>query len=387
MRRMSVVVAVLVAAGALGGCTRTAAPAARVNGSTVTQAQLWDRVALQKKLSEATGDTTSALAPGKLESSYATSGVSEVLGGLVVNEIVEEEIEHLGLVVDDAAVERVRTQVRQSPQDAEILDRLDPADQDALLRQFALNQVLQQYAADPSHPAEPDDEMVRTFFDEDPEQFRTVCARILFTTAEPQAQQARARIAAGETFESVAAEMSVDPQQSQGGSVQCLAQRSLPPELSDAIAQAAPSTLLAPVKAADGYFVVFYVETKEPSLETARELVAEQVSANPQVKVQLILQRAMREADVEVNPEFGMWTGDLQTPVVPRTGPGVTGEEGQGQSVQDRNRRDDLMRRIPAEFLAQLTPEQRARVDAMPVDQLELLVEQIEQARSGAPGG
>lgn len=270
MRRMSVVVAVLVAAGALGGCTRTAAPAARVNGSTVTQAQLWDRVALQKKLSEATGDTTSALAPGKLESSYATSGVSEVLGGLVVNEIVEEEIEHLGLVVDGTAVERVRTQVRQSPQDAEILDRLDPADQDALLRQFALNQVLQQYAADPSHPAEPDDEMVRTFFDEDPEQFRTVCARILFTTAEPQAQQARARIAAGEPFESVAAEMSVDPQQSQGGSVQCLAQRSLPPELSDAIAQAAPSTLLAPVKAADGYFVVFYVETKEPSLETAR---------------------------------------------------------------------------------------------------------------------
>lgn len=385
MRRTLVAAAVVVAAVVLGACSRTAAPAARVNGTSVSQQQLWDRVALQKRLTELTGDaSSSALAPGKLESSYAMNGVSEILGGLVVNTIVEEELARLGLVVDDAAVADVRAQVEQTPQDAAVLGQLAPADQDLLLGQFAMNQMLQQWASDPEHLAEPDDDMVRTFFDEDPEQFRTVCARLLFTTGELQANQARGRIAAGESFEVVSGEMSVDPAQSQGGALQCVAQRSLPQELADAIEASAPETLLAPVPTAGGFYVVFYAETREPSLEAARRLVAEQVSANPQVKVQLILQRAMRDADVEVNPEFGTWTGDLQNPVVPRSGPATTGEEGQGDTAQDRSRRDELMGRLPPEFLAQLSPAQRERVEALALDQLEALVDQVEQSRSGA---
>lgn len=384
MRRMFVVAVAVVAAVALGACSRTAAPAARVNGAAVSQDQLWNHVAAQKRLSEVTGDTSSTLAAGTLESSYTASGVSEVLGGLVVNTIAEQELERLGVVVDDAAVAKVRAQVQQSKQDADVLDQLTPADQELLLRQFAVNQSLQDYASDPSHPTELDDATVSTFFDQDPEQFRTVCLRILFTTAEPQAEQARARIAAGEAFEGVTAEMSVDPEQSKGGAVQCLSERSLPAELADAIAASRPSTLLAPVKTADGYFVVFYAETREPSLDTARALIADQVAANPRVKLQLIIQRAVRDAQVEVNPEFGMWTGDLQSPVVPRTGPGSTGEEGQGISAEDRSRRDDLMARLPAGFLAQLPPEQRARIDAMPLDQLEVLVQQVERTQLGS---
>lgn len=384
MRRTLVAAAALVAAVALGACSRTAAPAARVNGATVSQDRLWDTVAVQKKLSDVTGDTSSSLAAGKLESSYTASGVSEVLGGIVLNTIVEQELEHLGAAVDDAAVDDVRAQVQQSQQDADILKQLAPADQELLLRQFAVNQALQTYAADPEHPTELDDDTVRTFYDQDPEQFRTVCVRVLFTTAEPQAEQARARIAAGEPFESVAVEASADPEQSNGGAVQCLSPQSLPAELTDAIAGSQPSTLLAPVKTADGYFVVYFVEAREPSLEAARSLIADEVSANPRVKVQLIVQRAVRDADVEVNPEFGVWTGDMQNPVVPRTGPGGTGEEGQGMSAGDRSRRDELMQRLPAAFLAQLSPDQRARIEAMPPDQLEILVQQVEQARLGS---
>lgn len=385
MRRTSVAAVVVFAALVFGACDRTAAPAARVNGETVSQDQLWNRVALQKKLTEVTGDTSSgALAAGKLESSYATQGVSEILGGLVVNRILEQEITRLGLVVDDATIEDVRAQVQQSAQDAQTLRQLAPEDQYLLLRQFGVAQVLQDWASDPAHLAEPDEDTVRTFFDDDPEQFRMVCARILFTTGAPQADAARARIAAGESFETVAKEMSVDPGQSKDGAVQCLAQRSLPPELADATSRAARDTLLVPVKTADGYYVVFLVETREPSLDTARGVVAEQVSSNPQVKLQLILQRALRMADVEVNPEFGMWTADLQTPVVPRTGPAITGEEGQGQSPEDRSRREELMTRLPPAFLAQLTPTQRARLDEMPIDDLAALVSQVEQAQLGS---
>lgn len=384
MRRTLVAAVAVFAAVALGGCGRTAAPAARVNGETVSQDQLWNTVALQKRLTETSGGTSSSvLVAGDLDSSYKTQGISDVLGGLVVNAIVRQEVDRLGLVVDDAAVDNIRAQIEQSSQDAQILQELSQADQDVLLRRFAAIAVLQEYASDPTHLAEPDDDMVRTFFDQDPEQFRTVCARILFTTGEPQADSARARIAAGESFESVTGDMSVDPQQSKGGAVQCVAQRSLPPELADALSRVTPGTLLAPVKTADGYFVVLYVQMREPSLETARELVAEQMSSDPRVKLQLILQRAVRAADVSVNPEFGMWTGDLQNPVVPRPGPASTGEEGQGQSAQDRSRREELMRRLPQDFLAQLAPAQRSRLDEMSLDQLEALVNQVEQSRLG----
>lgn len=387
MRRTSVagLVVVLAAALALGACNATAAPAARVNGSKVTQAQLWDRVALQQKIADVSGGAGSAaLSPGKLEASYAATGVSEVLGGLVVNRILEQDLERLGLTVDDVAVESVRAQIEQNPQDAQILDQLAPAEQEVLLRQFAVTQTLQTFASDPANLAEPDDDTVRTFYEDDPEQFRVVCARMMFVTAEAQALQARSRIAAGETFETVTKEMAVDPDQARGGAVQCVSVRSLPDELATAFATSRPATLLAPVKVADGYYVVFYQETREPSIETARDLVREQVADNPQVKVQLIVERAVRTADVEVNPEFGMWTGDLQSPVVPRTPLKNTGEEDLGTSPQDRARREDLLSRLPPGFLDGLTPEQRASVDAMALDQLEALVDQVGQAVPGA---
>lgn len=377
-------VVVTLAALVLGACSRTAAPAARVNGSEVSQAQLWDAVALQEKLADVTGGAASSpIARGKLESSYVTSGVSEVLGGLVVSRILEQDLERLGLAVDDAAVDSVRAQVEQSPQDAQILQQLAPDEQDMLLRQFAVTQVLQDFAADAANLAEPDEETVRSFFEEDPEQFRVVCTRMLFVTTEAQALQARGRIAAGESFETVTTEMAVDPDEARGGVLQCLSARSLPEEIADALTRAQPATLLAPVKVADGYYVVFYQETREPSLDTARDLVREQIATNPQVKLQLLVQRAVRVADVEVNPEFGVWTGDLQSPVVPRTPASNTGEEDLGTSPQDRARREELLSRLPSGFLDSLTPQQRARVDTMALDQLEALVTQMSQSLPG----
>jgi len=318
MRKWFIAGVLAAGAVALSGCGAQAY-AARVNGETISQQSFFDTLDAASKGQG--GDQLKGVIPD----SFASESAVQILQNDIMGVIAQQEVERRGLTPD---IEASRAQFSQG-QSAQAFLALPEALRDQIVRTNAAFAALQE-DINTAGVAEPDEEAVRQAFESDPEQFRQVCVKILVTFEQAQAAVARQRIVAGEDFGAVAA--SVLPPgatQADPGAVRCLPVRNIEqqaPTLAEALAAASPGELLQPVDAGQGqgFLVVMLTEKREPSLEGARAFLAEQLANNPQAAVQFEITRILRSADVEVNPQFGVWTGET---VVPPSAPQATGEE------------------------------------------------------------
>jgi parvulin-like peptidyl-prolyl isomerase len=115
-----------------------------------------------------------------------------------------------------------------------------------------------------------------------------------------QAAAVRARIAGGEDFAKVAAEVSAAPSKANGGLVGPIAVSELSQALQDVLGRMTPGDVTEPIRGARGYQIV-KLETHTAAVvqpfDTVRDLVAERVySQRQRMEVQKFLSRIRSQA-------------------------------------------------------------------------------------------
>lgn len=134
----------------------------------------------------------------------------------------------------------------------------------------------------------------------------------ILVATEAEAQDALARLEAGEDFAAVASEISIDPGSGvEGGALGALQPGAFVPEFEAAALALEPGTVSDPVETQFGFHLI--TTSAPPPLDDAvRAQISDQL-AQQQVQTQLteLVFGALEDADADVNPRFGVWAPEI----------------------------------------------------------------------------
>jgi peptidyl-prolyl cis-trans isomerase C len=296
-------VAVLVAAMVSLGCEPAdpsanspseAKKVATYEGGEVTEGEL-QQFAAQSGLGQ--------LEPGTPE--YETA-VQQVMPQLVGVEIAKTYAQEQGITVSDEEVDReieeikrqVGEQARASGQDLGNQEAFDQAleqnqiSEDELRQDVRENLPVQEVQRRVSGDAEPSEEEVQQFYDENKAaQFTQPAQRcmrhILFTKDQRQkAEDVKAQLQDGGDFAELARENSQDPGSAeQGGDLGCLGEGETVPPFEEAAFAAEQGEIVGPVETEFGYHLIEVTEIREESTQPLSEVesqITEQLAATQQ---------------------------------------------------------------------------------------------------------
>jgi len=140
-----------------------------------------------------------------------------------------------------------------------------------------------------------------------PEGITTVCVRHILTETEDEILDVRARLEADEDFAAVADEVSLDTA-TPGGDLGCAIADIFVVPFADAVMEAEVGTLYGPVATEYGFHLIIVDERTAP---TADEITA---NPDPYLSVEVLdtiwnewLSSSLQDADIDVNPGFGVW--------------------------------------------------------------------------------
>lgn len=325
----------------LGETVRPAA--ATVNGVSITQEELDDELeAIRDNEAyiasiEAGGMAVTGEGAGTLSNSF----VSRVLTRQIFLRLVHDEVVRRELEVTDEQLESVRPGVIQSVGGKDIFEQFPSGYRDTLVRRNAEVALLQSDLAGP--PATDAD--IAAFYEENAERFGQTCvSHILFgvtddsgeldqeaTAAEidrltGEAAAAKAQIGGGGDFAAVAAERSVDrSNKDQGGDLDCGPPGRFVPEFETAMDALEPGTVSDPVVTQFGVHLIKVTERRAQPLEEAEDQIRQELAGAGEQAFSEFLQEAVAEAEVTVNPRYGRFSKDGQSPgVVPPDAPATT---------------------------------------------------------------
>jgi len=134
-------------------------------------------------------------------------------------------------------------------------------------------------------------------------------------------EEAATRIADGEDFATVAAEVSDDPGSArQGGDLGCNPPGVFVPEFEQAISDLEPGEVSEPVRTQFGYHLITVRSVGVPPFEEVADQLANQLAqqrSSPDEFLLELVERGAAQTDVVVNPRFGEWDEDRLQVVVP----------------------------------------------------------------------
>lgn len=338
--RLATAVAAVVAALALtvaaSACSEVGGEALVVNGEATSYQEFQDEL-------DAFADNEAFVAAlegggvsvsGEGEGTLSSALVAQIATLRITSELISQEVDERDLEVTDADVAQGQQLAQQQlPGYADFPDEYR-AQLDAWFGdRVALEAALAEEAGDEGVP-EVTDEQVREQYDANPDAFEERCLRIIVADGEAAAQGAVDRIAGGEDFATVAAEVSQDPSSAQGGDISCISLAELPAELSDAIRDLPldqTSGIIEVTSTQTPVFVVAEVyESTSTSFEEAEADIRAQLEAQAEAAAQqdggplnLFLGEALASAEVEVASRYGSWDEESLT-VVPPEGPTIT---------------------------------------------------------------
>lgn len=266
----------------LSGCTTftDAGVAARVENETLSQEQL------TAMMREAGGDESATTAPTALS--------TQILNSFILGQIISADLVAAGAPLPD-------------PPADDTLDSLNAAVGNA----FATWQV--------TPPTAVPTDVLRAEYERGPTESDMACTRHILVATEAEAEDVLDRLADGETFADVAAEVSTDTgSAASGGSLGCMntgefAQTFIPEFVTPALA-AEVGVPVGPVESQFGFHVIELVPFDEL---TDADLAP--VLASPTVRLEF----AARDMDVWVDPRFGAFEGAFG--VVPLGQPAARG--------------------------------------------------------------
>jgi parvulin-like peptidyl-prolyl isomerase len=326
----------LVAALALASCSSvTETRAATVNGDVISAGDLEDellairgnegyRGAVERTLAQQGLNVT-----GEGEGSFDTAFAARLLSLGVFFELIDQEAQNRGIDVSAADVEDARASTVASVGGEDVFAAFPEDYQEELIRRQALAGKVQEAIA-PS----PGIEDARAYYEQNRSMFTGVCASHIFASAERGPEEARARIddlasqlAQGADFRMLATEQSDDPAAAaQGGSLDCQARGNLVPAFEEAAFALPVGQVSGPVETDFGFHLILVDERRELPFEEVQGQVLETLEGERVPVFATFVNDVTCEAEVEVNPRYGTWTGACEDPqqegrVLPPEGP------------------------------------------------------------------
>lgn len=326
----------LVASLALGACSSvTDTRAATVNGDVISAGELEQellairgnegyRGAVERSLAEQGLSVT-----GEGEGSFDTAFAARLLSLGVFFELIDQEARSRGIGVSAVDVEAARPATVASVGGEAVFAAFPEDYQQELIRRQALALRVQEAIA-PS----PTPEDARAFYDQNREEFAGVCVSHIFVSAErgPDAAQARvedlaAQLAQGADFQVLASEQSDDPAAAaRGGSLGCQARGNLLPAFEEAAFALPVGQVSEPVETEVGFHLILVQERRALPFEEVQAQVMETLEGERVPLFATFVNDVTCEAEVEVNPRYGTWTGACEDPqregrVLPPEGP------------------------------------------------------------------
>lgn len=297
------VLAVVVAGAVLFGC-EPADPSANVDSGSKKVATFEGGEVTEGELQEfARQSGLGQLDPGSPE--YETA-VQQVMPQLVGIEIAKTYAQEQGITASDEEVDQemetikrqVGEQARTSGQDLSNQEAFEQAleqnkiSEDELRQDVRENLPVQQVQQRVAGDAEPTEEEIQTFYDENKAaqftQPATRCMRhILFNKDQQQkAEEVKTQLQEGGDFAELAREFSQDPGSAEkGGDLGCLGRGETVPAFEDAAFSAEQDEIVGPVETEFGYHVIQVTDVREEQTRPLDEVegeISQQLAATQQ---------------------------------------------------------------------------------------------------------
>jgi len=146
-------------------------------------------------------------------------------------------------------------------------------------------------------------------------EYTQVCASHILVATEDEAKDVQARLAAGEDFADVAAEVSIDTGSGEnGGSLGCTSAAQYVPEFAQATLDAEIGVVTDPVETQFGFHLIRVDERTEATPEEVQSIMEDQALTDA---VDSWLLDAITTADVTVDEQYGTWETDPAPQLVP----------------------------------------------------------------------
>lgn len=234
-----------------------------------------------------------------------TATAAEVLGTLIEIEVLTNLVADKGAEITqderDAGREELMAQLEQNQiTETAPFERLVEAE----IERKLLYEKVQELAG----PGEDYEAQLRQAYEENLDALEELCVQLIATADQESAQAAYDRVAGGEDFAAVAAEVSIDTTSAaSGGDIGCVARGNLSSVFGDVALSAQPDDLLAPADGQGSWLFVQVNSTNTPSFEDSRATLAEALPDDSAAQAQVLLAEAFNAADVTVDPRYGTW--------------------------------------------------------------------------------
>lgn len=137
-------------------------------------------------------------------------------------------------------------------------------------------------------------------------QYTQVCLNLIVTNTQAEADAAKSRVQGGESFASVAKEVSADPTTAAaGGDAGCVAVAQVATLFGPGLADAKPGALFGPAPSQGQFLVVQVNSYKVPTFEELRSQLESSVPAGDLTASRKALAKTLRTVKVHVDPRYG----------------------------------------------------------------------------------
>ncbi len=313
---------------ALGACgTEAASYAAKVNGATITQAQLEEEmrsIALNEAYVRKVEETTQVRGAGAGDFDLAFTG--QVLGRQIQYVLVDREIEKRKIKILPADLQAARGEVAQQAGGEDILGGFPREYQDTLVERAAKVSRLTLSLAGPTAG----DEAAKAYYDAHKEEFAEACVSHILLTTKERADAVKARLAGGADFATVARSDSRDTgSAAQGGDLGCRinAESFGVAEFIKAMLSQPIDQVGDPVQTQYGFHLIKVRSRTAPPFEDVADRARTRVVTASKTKLQEWINATVAEAEIEVNPKYGTFnktTYAVDPPVTTTIAPTTT---------------------------------------------------------------
>jgi len=237
----------------------------------------------------------------------------ETLSALIAQSVMARQASELGVEVTDSDVDELIDGLRADLGEelfesrlAELGLTLDRAR--VLARRNLVQERLQQEVTKDLEVD--DDQILRAYVENEPSFAEFRLLRITVAT-EQEAQDILSELDDGARFSSLAQERSIDDAREDGGDLGFVTAEELPEALVLELQQASDDDVLGPVTSRAGQEIYQLLERRTTPLDDVRDRIADQLLAQDrQVRFNEWLTSKLLEADIVVNPKYGVFDED-----------------------------------------------------------------------------
>ena len=275
-------------------------PVVSING------QHYSRTDLERELKTLTGNADfvgTLQAPPKTGAKYDAAFVAQVLTNHVYTSVIHAVFQKHKLKVQSPPPASIVTATAQSF-GGDVTFRKFPKDyQDrAILRQAEVK-ALQDEALSKID--------TQKYYNEHKPEYLEACVAHLLVATKAEADKARARVVAGETFAKVAGEVSTDPgSKVKGGDLGCTSVSSYVKEFAEAARTLKIGELSQPVKSQFGFHLLKVAKRTDATYESVKPQLEQQLGEPAQRALSEVLTAQLKGAKVSVDPAFGTYVAD-----------------------------------------------------------------------------